>query len=137
MAATTFKSGDRSCWVKELRTSKSRSSDSASSARVDVSPSNWVNSTSGGATRITVVWEGIRVGFSVSVGVGGISVEIESGVEVGGDKGVGSETGGLHANRSILPTKIIRNRKGKDLELKFIDFIENKLTRMTFSRSYY
>jgi hypothetical protein len=77
------------------------------------------------------------VGLAVSIGGVWISVEIDSGVEVGGDKEVGSETGGLHANNSIQPTKIIRNRKGKDLELKFIDFIENKLTRMTFSRSYY
>jgi hypothetical protein len=71
--------------------------------------------------RFSLVWEGIMVGFSVSIGRVWISVEIDSGVEVGGDKGVGSETGGLQANNSILPTKNKRNRKGKDLELKFID----------------
>jgi hypothetical protein len=59
---------------------------------VDSSLSNSVDAVSGGATRITFVWEGILVGGEVSaVGVW-ISIEVESGVIVGVDSGVGSET---------------------------------------------
>ena len=65
------------------------------------------------------------VGGEVSVGGVWISVEVESGVIIDVDSGVGSEVEGLQENKSILPAKINRNRKGKALGLRFIDFIEN------------